>query len=489
MSARSSAAAARQCGLLCAVALLGACAVGPRFHRPATPAVTHYTPGSDPAQTVAAEGVAQSLQLGEAVRADWWTLFHSEPLDRIVAAALARNPGLAAAQANLRASQDALRSGYGVFYPQIGADGAAKRERLSPAALGEGSGGNVFNLFTLSASVSYALDLFGGQRRLIEGLHAQADVAAANERAAALAVSANVVNAVIARSAYAAEIDAGGRLVAMQEEQLRLAEVQERAGTTARANVLAIAAQLEAARAALPPLRQRLAAADDLLATLAGYAPSEGPLPAVALSDLQLPPDLPLSLPSALLEQRPDVLAAEAAAHAASANVGVTTAAMLPSVTLSGLLGSESNATGKLLKRGAGVWSVGADVAMPVFQGGSLWYKRRAAVENYHAAAALYRQVVLAAFEQVADTLHALEQDANRLAALERSRRDADEALRLRQANYSAGLANYLDLIVADSADRTAEIAEIDGIAQRLQDSVALLAAVGGGWWNPAPPR
>jgi NodT family efflux transporter outer membrane factor (OMF) lipoprotein len=470
--------------LLC---ILSACAVGPNFHHPPAPAVTHYSNGTDPAKTASVQGTAQQFNPGATVAADWWRLFHSSQLDAVIKEAIANNPGLDAAQASLRASQNNLRSGYGIFYPSIDADAGATRERYSPANLGQNSPGTVFNLFTLSSSVSYALDVFGGQRRLVEGLRAEVDVAHANEEATYLTLAANIFDTVIAAAAYRAEIEATDELIALQKEQVALAKVQADAGTVPYSNVLSLQSQLASYEATIPQLKQKLIQSDDLLAALAGRTPAEWKAPPVRLEDLTLPSDLPVSLPSDLVRQRPDILAAEATAHAASANIGVATAAMLPSITLNGALGAATNSSSSLFSLNGKFWSAGADVTAPLFEGGTLWFKRKAAIEDYKQAMALYRQTVLGAFEQVADTLRALDHDAAVLLAEDEAVSSAAEALHLVQVNYETGIETYLDVLLADTQYHQAKIADLQAIAVRYQDTVALFAALGGGWWNTAP--
>lgn len=453
--------------------------------RPATPAVTHYAFGEDPHDTAAAQRTAQRFSPGAKVAADWWRLFNSTDLDAVIARALAHNPGLEAAQASLRQSQDSLRSGYGIFYPQVAADASATRERFAPASLGQtGISPSVFNLFTLSASVRYALDVFGGERRLVESLGAQVDLQRATEQAAYLTLVSNIVNTVIARAAYREEIEATQQLIMLEREQVRLAEVQAEAGTVPYSNVLSLKSLLAAYEATVPQLEQKLNESDDLLATLAGYAPAEWQAPAITLSDLALPGDLPVSLPSDLLQQRPDILVAEAVAHSANANVGVATAAMLPSVTLSGNYSANGLTTGTVFSPAGRAWSLSAGIEQPLFEGGTLWFRRKAAIDNYHQAAALYRQTVLGAFAQVADTLRALDHDAASLAAQDEALASAAQALHLVQVNYQAGLATYLDVLSADVQYHQSIINELQAVALRYQDTVALYVALGGGWWN-----
>ncbi len=481
-----SRARARRAALPLTCALLAGCAVGPNFVRPQPPNVNHYTHGSDPLDTVSAHGAAQHFNPGAGVAADWWRLFDSERLDAVVTEALDGNPGLEAAQASLRQSQDNLRGGYGIFYPQAEADAAATRQRFSPLKFGTSAPPSIFNLFTLSASVSYGLDVFGGERRLIEGLHAQVDLQRATEQATYLTLVSNIVNTIVARAAYRAEIDATQELIELQRQQLALARVQVRAGTAPYANVLSIESQLASVAATVPQLEQRLSQSDDLLATLVGHVPAEWSPPDIGLAELTLPAQLPVSLPSELVRQRPDVLLAEATAHGASANVGVATAALLPSVTLTGNYSANSTSTAELSSPGGRAWTAGAALSQPLLEGGTLWYRRRAALDEYRQASALYRQVVLAAFAQVADTLRALEHDAAALRAQDEALASAKEALHLVHASYEAGLDTYLDVLSADAQYHQAIVNDLQMVAVRYQDTVALYVALGGGWWSDA---
>ena len=491
MSARADRAGSRLracslAGALCVV--LTGCAVGPDFVRPAEPRATHYLPGGDARTTVAAQGVAQQLTPGAQVAGDWWRLFGSRQLEDVIAEALAANPGLTAAQASLRASEDNLRAGYGIFFPQAQADARGTRERTTLLTLGENpAGGNVFNLFTLSASASYALDVFGGERRQLEALGAGVDEQRAAERAAYVTLLANVVNTVIARAAYGAEIEATQQLIGLQREQVRLARVQYRAGTQPYSNVLSLQSQLATYEATIPQLGQKLDQAGDLLAALVGQTAAAWSPPRISLEQLKLPGNLPVSLPSSLVGQRPDVLLAEAAVHVASANVGVATAAMLPSVMLDGTYSANSLEANQLFAAKGRAWSFGGDVTAPLFEGGTLWYQRKAAQETYRQTAALYRQTVLTAFEQVTDTLRALDHDAAALHAEDEALRTAKQALHLVQTNYAAGLVTYLDVLGADAQYHQAAINDLEAAAQRYQDTVALYVALGGGWWNASP--
>jgi NodT family efflux transporter outer membrane factor (OMF) lipoprotein len=293
-----------------------------------------------------------------------------------------------------------------------------------------------------------------------------------------------LINSVIARAAYQAEIDATIELIRDQQEQIALAETQSASGTVAFAAVLSLRSQLATLQASLPPLQQKLAQSESLLSTLAGHPPAEWQAPMITLADLTLPTDLPVSLPSNLVEQRPDILAASAVAHAASAAIGVATAAMLPNLNLTGTLGGNSNQTNSLLAARSQYWSFGASAAAPVFDGFTLWYQRKAAIETYQQAIALYRQTVLAAFAQVADSLRALDHDAATLQAEDLALDSALQARHLIAANYQAGLLPYLDLLTANQLVEQSRIARLQAVALRYQDGVALFAALGGGWWT-----
>jgi NodT family efflux transporter outer membrane factor (OMF) lipoprotein len=462
------------------------CAVGPDFARPAVPADSGYT--STPAgSTAVADGKAQRFLEGQAVDASWWQMLRCPPLDAIVAQALAGNPGLEVARANLRRSQDDLRAGYGVFFPQIDARAGASRQLYNPAPGNLPS--NTFNLFTLSGAVSYAVDVWGGERRQVEALSAGVDANRYSLAATYLMLTSNVVDSVIAQAAYRDEIDATKATLILLREQVRIAKAQATGGTVPFANVLSLESQAASTEAALPPLEEKIDQAADLLAALSGTTPATWKQPSLGLSDFQLPQDLPLTVPSQLVRQRPDVLVAEAELHAANAQIGVATAAMLPNLTLSAGYGVNNTVPGNLFSPASPFWSLGAGLTQPVFHGGTLSYQRRAAIDARDAAAATYRQTVLAAFQQVGDTLRGLGHDADALNAQTEAVQTAARAMHLLQANYLAGIATYLQVLVADEQYLEARIGYVQAVAQRLQDTVALYVALGGGWWNAPAVR
>jgi len=462
--------------------------VGPNFVRPAPPDTERYTHELQSQATIAADDQVQHFTSSNTLNADWWKLFQSKELDAVVNKAIANNPTLQASEASLRQSQDNMRAGYGVFFPQIQAGVGASRQRTSSGQQGSQTSGKIFNLVTLSSTISYAIDVFGGARRSVESLRAQADYQRYENVAAYLMLSANVVNTSIARAAYYEEICTTKQLIKVEKEQLRLTQAQVKAGTSPYANVLTIESLIAANQALLAPLEQNLSQSEHLLATLEGEFPSKADLPDINLNKFSLPIDLPVSLPSDLVNQRPDILAAEAQMHVASAKIGVATALMFPSFSLNGTFGTSGTNFGNLTASSGKFWSIGPVATIPLFQGTTLWFGRKAAIDAYQQSRANYRQTVLSAFAQVADSLKALEHDAEALQAEVEVKRAAGEALKLLQANYRAGLVNYLAVLTADVQYHETSIVYLQAVAQRYQDTVALFVALGGGWWNAQSP-
>ena len=465
------------------LAMLGGCEVGPNFVRPAPPNTDRYTRELQSEATVTAETQAQHFISSNTLIADWWKLFQSPELNAVVNRAITNSPTLQASEASLTESQDNMRAGYGVFFPQIQAQAGVSRQRTA-SSQGLQTGHRIFNLITLSGTVSYALDVFGGARRSVESLRAQAEYQRYENVAAYLILSANVVNTSIAHAAYVEEVRTTKQLIRLEKEQLRLTQAQVRAGTTPFSAVLSVQSLIDANQALLAPLEQSASQADHLLATLEGEFPSEADLPNIELFNLSLPIDLPVSLPSDLVNQRPDILAAEAQMHVASAKIGVATALMFPSFSLNGTFGTSGSNFGNLTASSGKFWSIGPSATIPVFQGTTLWFGRKAAIDAYHQSQANYRQTVLSSFEQVADSLKALEHDAEALKAQSEAKQAASEALKLLQINYHAGLIDYLPVLTADEQFHETTIAYLQAVAQRYQDTVALFVALGGGWWN-----
>ncbi len=461
--------------------LVGGCAVGPNFTRPAPPRLDRYAaqPG---AARLEADGAAQTIELGRPTDPAWWRLFGSPTLDDLVEAGLKASPTLASARSALRQSQDQARAGAGVFFPQVNGSFDAAREHQTPALLGERGTGSTFSLYTLTGSVSYALDLFGGERRGVEALNAQADYQRNAVGAARLLLTGGIVDAAIAQAGYADQADALADIVRLDSAQRDILTAEYNAGYGAWSAVLNAEQQLAADQESLASARQRQSASTTLLSTLMGREPAESAPPPPALNDLSVPADAPVSLPSQLVRQRPDILQAEATLHQASAEIGVATAALFPSISLTGDYGAASTSLARLAGPAGRFWSIGPSVDVPIFHGGALWFGRRAAQAAYLKAQADYRQTVLAALEQVADQLKALDADAE-ISAANRSAFDAASLNRkLADTNRQAGLIADYDAMTAEiQADRV-RLGLIAAKSQRLQDVVGLYLASGGGW-------
>lgn len=470
---------------LAMAAVLGGCEVGPDFLRPKAPDVKGYTPEplAPTASAPTPKGAAQTFDAGKDVPADWWTLFHSESLDRLVQSALKANPDLKAAEAALRQARELLYAEQGSLYPSVDAQLGASRERFSGATRGV-PGSSIFNLYQASVDVSYGVDLFGGERRLIESDAAQAEFQGYQREATYLTLTANVVALAIQEASLRDQIAATDDIIKSESDQLDLVRRQFDLGAVSRADVLAQEASLAQSRATLPPLEKQIAQTRNSLTALAGRFPSQEIEQQFQLSDLVLPQDLPVSLPSHLVEQRPDIRAQEALLHSASAQIGVATANQLPQLALSASYGSAALRTGDLFSSGSTVWNFGANLLAPIFAGGTLLHEKRAAVAAYDEAAANYRSTVLKAFQNVADTLRALQSDADALKAQAESERSASESLTLARTQFSNGAISYLQLLNADRTYQQARLGRVQAQAARLADTVALFQALGGGWWN-----
>jgi NodT family efflux transporter outer membrane factor (OMF) lipoprotein len=456
--------------------------------RPESPKTDHYTPAPLPQETAAAPGIggaAQRFVIGQDIPAQWWTLFHSEALDQLIHQALTNSPTLEAAQATLRQARENLRAEMGVLLPAVDANASGTRERFSGAAFGEPNlPSSIFNLYNASVTVSYGLDIFGGTRRELEALRSQVAYQNFQLEGAYLALTTNIVTTAVKEASLRAQIEATQEIITAQEKQLDMVEQQFNVGGASRPDVLTQRTQLAQTRATLPPLEKALAQTRHQLAVYAGNLPSDGGLPEFKLDALQLPQDLPVTVPSQLVRQRPDIRASEALLHQANAQVGVATANLYPQITLSGSYGSETTEFNNLLGSGSGVWSVGASLLQPIFHGGQLTAQRRAAIAAHDQAAAQYRETVLQAFQNVADTLRALEMDAKTLQAQADAESIAHETLELTQKQFQLGAVSYLSLLNAQRQYQQTRIDLVQAQATRYADTAALFQALGGGWWN-----
>lgn len=471
--------------------LLSGCAVGPDFKPPLPPSTESYSGEALPVQTEAigvAGGEAQRFQFGGDLPGQWWTLFGSSRLDAVIEEAMTNYPDIAAQQAALRAARENVRAQEGVFFPQVQGEGNATREKVSGASIGPGYPGFITSIYQANVNVSYTFDLFGGERRALEGLQAQAMEQNFKLEASYLTLTTNIASTAIQLAATRDQIAATHEIIALEEKQLGIIQRQFELGSQTRADVLQQQSNLASVRATLPPLQQQLAAAEHQLAVLAGRFPHDAASAEFTLSDLTLPEELPVSLPSSLVAQRPDIKAQEMIMHQASAAVGVATANMLPQLTLTGAFGGESLIFSTLLTPGSDTWNIAAGITQPLFQGGTLRAKRRAAIDMYDAASAQYKLTVLQAFQNVADTLTALDNDAQALKAQYDAVTAAKASLEFIQKQYDDGAVNYVSLLTAQQSYQQARIAYVRAVASRYTDTVTLFQALGGGWWNRNDP-
>ena len=469
--------------------LLTACAVGPNYKAPPAPKTPGFVaPDALPAVTASAPGDggdAQHFVEDLDIPGQWWTLFQSPTLNALIERGLANSPTLASAQASLRQAKETVAAERGSFFPSLSGAVQATRQSQPGAALGLPQIGSLtYTLDSATLNVSYTLDAFGGVRRQVEALGAQAEYEQFSLEAAYLTLTANIVTAAINEASLRAQIDANEKIAAAQQRQLDITQRRMTAGGASRADVLQQQSTLQTTLAALPTLRGQLAQQRNLLAAYVGDLPADYAGPEFTLDSLHLPSDLPVSLPSKFVEQRPDVREYAALLHESTAQIGVATANMLPQITLTGSYGSEAASFGSLFATGTNIWSIAGSLTQPLFKGGQLLHQRRAAVAAAQAAEANYRSTVITAFENVSDTLHALHADAEALAAQDLAERTAAESLKLVQAQYQSGGASYLQVLTSEQSYQNAEVALVKARAQRYADSAALFQALGGGWWN-----
>jgi NodT family efflux transporter outer membrane factor (OMF) lipoprotein len=467
---------------------LAGCAVGPDFQKPAPPAVSGYTPqpltATESADT--AGGEAQHFDMGKDISADWWTVFHSKPLNDLVDEALKNNADLKAAQAALKSSREAVLAQRGAFFPSIAAGFSATREQDPPGALAPVPSNNSFlyNLYTPELTLSYSPDVWGLNRRTVESLTAQEKGVRFQLFAAYVTLTSNVVVTAIQIASIDDQIAATREMIDADKKALDILQEQLNKGYASGIDLATQQSALAGAQTALPPLLKQSAQLHDLLATLTGHFPSEGPQAQFTFASLTLPTDLPLSVPSTLVAQRPDIRQAEENLHSASAQIGIAVANRLPNITITAAAGSEALKLSQLFDPGTEFWNIGASLTAPIFQGGQLLHEERVARANYEQAAAQYKSTVLGAFQNVADTLAALEQDAAALKAAAAADAAAKNALDLTERQLRDGYASGVDLFTAEQNYQTAHIGLVQAQADRYADTAALFQALGGGWWH-----
>ena len=470
--------------LLC-IALAG-CTVGPDFKRPEVPANTDYSREKLTATAQAdidAGGAAQRLIAGMDIPGQWWTLFRSPTLNALVEEALRANPDVSAAQAALRQANELVYADQASLFPSVNANASKTREKVSGVTAGLPES-PILTVSSASLNVSYAPDVFGGTRRQIESTTAQAEYERFQLEATYLTLTANVVNTAISLASVRDQVAATETIIRLQSDQLDVLQAQRRLGAIGDSDVLTQQTALAQTRATLPPLQKQLAQTRNQLMAYLGRFPNQDRGEAFNLASLHLPEELPVSLPSAIVGQRPDVRSAQAQLHQASANIGVAVDNQLPQFSITGSLGSTAASGTKLFSAGTGVWSLAGAIAQPIFDAGALEHRKRAAVAAYDESAARYRGTVITAFQDVANSLRALEADADALNQQVVAERSAQANLDLVQAQFKLGAVAYINLLNAQQSYQNTVLSRVKAQAARYSDTTALFQALGGGWWN-----
>ena len=478
---------------LISAGLLSACAVGPDFKQPNAPNTSRYTETTLSRKLSTASGVpggtGQEFIEGADIEAQWWELFKSPELDALIKKALQQNPNLGAADAALRASQENVSAQIGgQYFPAIGLNGGAARQLQPSAIYGLPYGSDTYNLYNTSVNVTYKLDVFGGARRAVEGARAQAEVAQFQLEGAYLSLTANIVTSAVREAALRAQMQATEEILRAQTNLAEVTEKQLEIGSVSRVDVTSQRTLVSNSQVDLFTYERNLSFARNQLAVLVGDLPSNANITKFDLKSLQLPEKLPLSVPSSLVRQRPDVRAAEAQLKATNALVGVATANLLPQFNITGAIGSAALTSAALFGPNATLWSIAGGIFQPLFQGGQLLAQRRGAMANYEQAVYQYQATVLKAFQEVADSLRALETGAQALKSASDAERYAYETLDLVQQQYKLGTASYLAVLYYQNQYQIAKVVSVSAQATRFSDTAALFAALGGGWWNRTGP-
>ena len=473
--------------------VISACAVGPDFKQPEAPKTSSYTEGPLSKKLTTAPGVPggteQEFVEGADIEAQWWELYKSPELDALIKKALQQNPNLGAADAALRAAQENVNAQIGgQYFPAVSVGGAATRQLQPSAIYGIPYGSDTYNLYNTSVNVSYKLDVFGGARRAVEGARAQAEVAQYQLEGAYLSLTANVVTSAVKEAALRAQLQATEEILKAQTNLAEVTEKQLVIGTVSKVDVTSQRTLVSTSQVDLFNYERNLAFARNQLAVLVGELPSNAAITQFDLSKLHLPEKLPLSVPSSLVRQRPDVRAAEAQLKAQNAFVGVATANLLPQFNITGSIGSAALTSAALFGPNSALWSIGGGILQPLFQGGQLLAQRRGAIANYEQAAFQYQATVLSAFQEVANALRALETGAQGLKAASDAERYAYETLDLVQQQYKLGTASYLAVLYYQNQYQQAKVKSVAAQATRFSDTAALFTALGGGWWNREGP-
>lgn len=468
------------------LSILAACSpVGPDFVRPTPPTATDFGPdaGSDATLgSAGAFGTAQRFATGNVPQsAHWWTQFGSPKLDALIERALQNNPSIEAASAALtNAREFAVAQSDNLLIPSVDAQAGQTREKISTAAFGLPGNSPTFSLTNVSINVGYTLDFFGANRRKLEGLAAQTDQQAWLLQGARQTLAANIVTTAILEASLRANLHTTQAIVADQWELLQILLKRADLGAVSDTEVQNQRALWAQTNATLPPLRQQLAQTRHQLAAYLGKLPDVQELPEFNLSDFTLPVDLPLTVPSQLVHQRPDILASEAQLHQATATLGMTIASVYPNLTLSAGMGAMALQPGNVFNAASSVWNLGTNITQPLFHGGALIAEQHAAEAALQQSSAQYRQTVVNAFQNVADALHALHSDAQSLAAQTQNATAYGKNLERAQAQYALGALGYPEVLNARTRAEQALVTQAQAQAQRLSDTAAFYLALGG---------
>lgn len=465
--------------VLLLVAGVCSCTVGPDFTAPEQTAAAYDAAPLPPTERVAgtAPSTGPSIDYGRAIPEQWWTLFHSPALDDTLRTVIAGSATLAAARATLAEAQQSVIAARGPLLPQLDlSTGAQRGGTLGPAP------GPDSRLYSFGPGLVYTVDLFGLTKRTIEQQEALADYQRQQLTAAYLTLTGDAVTEAVAMAAARQEIATVEEIVTDDEKNLQMARTKFDVGKAARTDVLTAESQLTGDRTQLATLRQELSAARHAMSVLAGRSPADWSAPDFKMDDFHLPTELPGHVPSELVRHRPDIAAAEAQLHAASATIGVATAGLYPSLTLSGNLGQQSSTIDTLLMRSNSLWSAAAGLSAPLFHGGALEAQKQEAVAAYDAQFATYRQTIATAFGQVADALSALDHDAELLAGAKQSLDIAEATLSLLRVSYETGKSSAVDLVAAQRSLTQAKLAFEAARIQQVQDTVQFFVVMGGGW-------
>lgn len=468
---------------ICALLVLASCAVGPDYQRPLSPISSAYDRQGYSLQTHDVDGVQQVFALNQAISSKWWELFQSPSLNKLIEKALRNSPDIEAAAASLRKAEQLADAAGANLYPAVSGSYSADRKKAAGVNAGGVSTGSIYNLHNAGLKVAYNLDIWGQTRRSVEQAEAEVSVQAHELEAAQQSLVANVVTAAIKVAALNAKIDARNQSIRAAEQKLDIVQKRAAIGSVSDSDLQAEVTSLQKLRAALPPLQQELDVTRYQLAALLGDAPDHAPDESFDFDGLKLPHIIPVSMPVRLLEQRPDILAAEAQLKSASAAIGVAVANRLPGLSLSGSIGSQATKFDRLFTPGSGIWDVGASLSETLFDAGSLLSKQRAAEAEYDRVKAVYRKTVLAALGDVAGGLRAVHNDAlslkSSIAVLDAQKKRAQNI----EKQHAVGAANPYEAADAFEAVEEARINVIDARANRYADTAALFHALGGGWW------